>query len=597
MLTHLLFSIAALIFLIIFMITYFSYKKNTNMVRSQIYVFMIWCALALTLIEIVEGFTYVYNVTLVFSLMWKLHSIVLIVFVASLFYYFLSLEYQFDTIVDVFWDEKKTFSLKNLFSILFLITIIVSVIYVKTYPMRLTMFYFYTAESINMLLILTILYIFYTFYILYIKSNQNSSFEVNDYIILIGTFILFVIAIIFEYRYPEISVYSTLFTLVLILLYYFKENEDLLIIEQLLKVQDNLIISNEKKLKQLNDIVNDIELPFNSFVTTHNELLSCNDLSDIQLNEELEKLNSVCNSFFDILNINNHVTKYRIDKIVSNIEEIAESYVMQKPIEFKYYFDKNLPSLLIGDSVAIQRIISELVINAIKNTNVGKISLSITGERYKDEILLKIVVSDTGIGIKKEDFSKVFSKEIDSEHEVSNLAFIKKYVDDLKGRIYFESYYGAGTTFYVDLPQKIGSDLSLLQVPIVRNIIQGIDCNHKRILLLDMEDYSSKKMCNILKKYNLDIKCVISGVEAINTIKCDDGYDLIIITDNINDMDFMKIGQLLRQLSKYVKVPPVLANVVARDVNDDHFDNTFDEVLQKPLDLKELDEIIQKRFV
>ena len=98
MLTHLLFSISALVFMINLIITYFSYKKNTNSVRSKIYVYMIWFALFLAIVEIVEGVTYVYNVDIIFSLMWKLHSIIMILFVALLFYYFLSLENHFDTI-------------------------------------------------------------------------------------------------------------------------------------------------------------------------------------------------------------------------------------------------------------------------------------------------------------------------------------------------------------------------------------------------------------------------------------------------------------------------------------------------------------------
>ena len=62
MLTHLLFSISALVFMINLIITYFSYKKNTNSVRSKIYVYMIWFALFLAIVEIIEGVTYVYNI-------------------------------------------------------------------------------------------------------------------------------------------------------------------------------------------------------------------------------------------------------------------------------------------------------------------------------------------------------------------------------------------------------------------------------------------------------------------------------------------------------------------------------------------------------
>ena len=598
MLTHLLFSISALVFMINLIITYFSYKKNTNSVRSKIYVYMIWFALFLAIVEIIEGVTYVYNIDIIFSLMWKLHSIIMILFVALLFYYFLSLENHFDTIEDALWDSKQFFSIKNLFSIIFVIATVSSIVFVKTYPMSLTMFYFYTDQSINFLLVLNAIYIIYTFYILYLKSKK-SNFETNDYIVLFGTFLLFIIALVFEYKYPEISIYSTLFTLVLILIYYFKENEDLLIIEELQAVQKNLYANNEFKINYLNELIGDLEIPLDTFSSINKKLEECDKLTNEEIKESLVGLNCISNNLLNLLNHNekNRFIKYRVDEMVYNIQEIIKPYMKHKPIEFMYNVDKNIPSELIGDSVMIQRIIMGLLINAIQYTEVGKISLSVTGERIKDGELLKIKVSDTGIGIKKEDFNKVFLNNNRDENDICNLSLTKKCVDLLRGEIHFDSYYGAGSTFYVSIPQGIANELSLLQVPIVRDGIQVKDCNNKKILLIDNEDYSSKQLANILKMYNLDVKCVGEGTEAINTIKCDENYDFIIITDNISDMDFVKTGKLLRQLSNYVKVPPIIALAVLNDPNNNRFDNTFDECLQKPLDLKKLDSIIKNRFI
>ena len=598
MLTHLLFSISALVFMINHIITYFSYKKNTNSVRSKIYVYMIWFALFLAIVEIIEGVTYVYNIDIIFSLMWKLHSIIMILFVALLFYYFLSLENHFDTIEDALWDSKQFFSIKNLFSIIFVIATVSSIVFVKTYPMSLTMFYFYTDQSINFLLVLNAIYIIYTFYILYLKSKK-SNFETNDYIVLFGTFLLFIIALVFEYKYPEISIYSTLFTLVLILIYYFKENEDLLIIEELQAVQKNLYANNEFKINYLNELIGDLKIPLDTFSSINKKLEECDKLTNEEIKESLVGLNCISNNLLNVLNHNekNRFIKYRVDEMVYNIQEIIKPYMKHKPIEFMYNVDKNIPSELIGDSVMMQRIIMGLLINAIQYTEVGKISLSVTGERIKDGELLKIKVSDTGIGIKKEDFNKVFVNHNCDENDICNLSLTKKCVDLLRGEIHFDSYYGAGSTFYVSIPQGIANELSLLQVPIVRDGIQVKDCNNKKILLIDNEDYSSKQLANILKMYNLDVKCVGEGTEAINTIKCDENYDLIIITDNISDMDFVKTGKLLRQLSNYVKVPPIIALAVLNDPNNNRFDNTFDECLQKPLDLKKLDSIIKNRFI
>ena len=589
MLTHLLFSLSALLFLIIFIITYFSYKKNSGSIRSKIYVNMIYFTLILTIIEIVLGITYIYDISIIFSLMWKLHSIMLILFIAALFYYLLaSIQNNIENMEDLFWDSKKI-SIKNVFTIIFIVAIIVSIIYIKTYPMGLTMFYFYTNESINVLLIMYLIYILYNIYIICLE-NKKSNFEVNDYIVLFGTFILFVVAIIFEYNYPEISIYSTLFTLILILMYYFKENEDLLLIEELQKDEANLLIDNDIKINYLQELICDLESSLNAYNTINKRLES---ISLEELNKNISNLNYISNNLVDVLNTQNKYIKYRLDELVKTIQLNIWPYLKDKPIELTYLIDPNIPSILVGDYLSIKRIITILLINAIKHTNVGKISLNITGEKVKDGEIINIKVADTGMGIKKEDFNKVFTDNKDDY--ISNLALAKKNVESLNGKIYFESFYGAGTTFYASVMQNVYNETPIKDAPVINDNTIIKNYNNKKVLILDSEEYSANKLVNILRKYNFNIKCVDNGKDAINTIKCDEDYNLIIISDTIKDMDFIEVGKLFKKLSKFVKVPPL----VALTINNDKYliDNVYDEYLLKPISLKKLNEIIEKRCI
>ena len=592
MLTHLLFSISALVFIIIFVITYVSYKKNTGFLRSKIYVYMISFTFALTIVEIIEGIAYVYNSYLIFSLMWKFHSILMVLFVATLFYYFLAnIHRQVESIEDILWDNNKLFTIKNIFTIIFIIALILSIILIKAYPIGLTMFYFYTNQLISFILVLYLIYILYNVYIIYLKYKTNS-FETNDYIILIGTFILFIAALIFEYEYPEISIYSTLFTLVLILLYYFKENEDLLIIEELQKSQINLTKSNNIKLNNLYELISDLDRSLNTFKVINNKLNNC---SDEELKDDLVSLNYISDNLVGIINQDsNKNLKYRIDELALNIVNIIKLNFKDKPIDFIYSIDQNIPSMLMGDYRIIHRIIATLLINAIQYTNVGKITLTITGERQKDNILLNIKVADTGVGIKTEDYDKVLNSNNDyfDGNYNSNLALIKKSVEELNGNITFESHYGAGTTFFVNILQKIYNERPILEVPLVDNNIVINNYNNKKILLIDDELYSSNKFYSILKKYNFVIKCVNTGLEAINTIKCDEDYKLIIVTDNVKDYDFGELGALLKKLGKFVDVPPIIALITNKE--EYYANHVYDEYLLKPLNLEKLNEIFEK---
>ena len=119
------------------------------------------------------------------------------------------------------------------------------------------------------------------------------------------------------------------------------------------------------------------------------------------------------------------------------------------------------------------------------------------------------------------------------------------------------------------------------------------DFHNRKVLIIDDEDYSSNKLTTILKKYNFDIKCIQSGKEAINAIKCDENYALIIVTENVKDLEFVEVGRILKQLRKYISVPPFIALTVSSAKYREG--NYYDEYLLKPLDIKELDEIIKKR--
>ena len=592
MLTHLLFSISALIFILIFIITYFTYKKNTGSIRSKLYVCLIFFALSLIVIEILEGITYVYNVSIIFSLMWKLHSIIVILFIATFFYYLLvSIETSITSIDNLLFDTKNILSVRNLFTIIFFVLTILSTVYIKTYQTNLTVFYFYTRQSRNFLLVIYAIYILYNFYIIYLKMQKNS-FERNDYIIIIGSFILLIAALFFENNNPEISIYSTIFTLILVLIYYFKENEDLLIIEELEKTQYTLYNSNNAYLYYLHDIINDLEHPLNTFNIINRELQNSVALTDEILNEDLNSLNHISSNLISIVNSQNanRIQPYRIDELVKVISEIIKPYIVQKQIKFTYNIDQNMPSVLLGDSLSIQRIITNLLLNAVENTEIGKVILTINGEKRRDVEIINLRITDTGKGIKSEDFNRVFMPDFNS-----NLASTKQFIDSMGGIISFESYYGSGTTFSVSISQNISNEAPISQVPLSANDINVKNCINKRVLILDNEAYSSKKLENILKKYYFSTRCIQKGLDAINIIKGGEEYDLIIVTENVNDIDFIEIGKILKQLGKYLKVPPLVALTVNN--NKYYIERVYDEYLLKPLDLKKLNEIIERRCV
>ncbi|MDE6687952.1 MAG: PocR ligand-binding domain-containing protein, partial [Lachnospiraceae bacterium] len=150
--------------------------------------------------------------------------------------------------------------------------------------------------------------------------------------------------------------------------------------------------------------------------------------------------------------------------MLRDIINIIVTRIGDKDVELLIDIEPTIPKELLGDSIRIQQIIVNLANNAVKFTRNGKVAISMHYQRKsKDEILLQCSVEDTGIGIKKEDYDKLFEafQQLDSKRNRGvegtglGLVIAHNLLDLMNGRIYVESEYGMGSIFYFELPQKI----------------------------------------------------------------------------------------------------------------------------------------------
>ena len=141
----------------------------------------------------------------------------------------------------------------------------------------------------------------------------------------------------------------------------------------------------------------------------------------------------------------------------------------QKKLRFEVDYDKNIPEVLIGDELRIERILINLISNSLKFTHEGFVVAQINlAKKTKKKAIIIIRVKDTGLGIPKEKQNFIFEKF--SRLNPSNqgiykgeglgLAIIKQYVEDLNGEVELESTLGIGSEFRIILP---------LQLPLLNN--------------------------------------------------------------------------------------------------------------------------------
>ena len=300
--------------------------------------------------------------------------------------------------------------------------------------------------------------------------------------------------------------------------------------------------------------------------------------------------------------------EYSIGSIIMELGSIIEARIASRPIKLVLDVDSNTPSKLYGDQTKVFQVLLNILTNSVKYTEVGKIKLTLKSVINKDMVKLKFKVSDTGYGIKKEDYDKLFEKfsRLDSaktnEIEGTGLGLVitKKYVDLMGGKIWFESEYGAGTTFYVEIDQKIINAQSIGDVrePTGKSCdIDYMDCSQYTVMIVDDNKLNLKVAERILKAYNFNVVLAKNGKECIYKVKEGKKYDMIFLDHMMPEMDGLEVIHILNKLEDY-DIPPIVAltaNAIT-GMREMYLKEGFDEYLSKPININELDKMIHKYF-
>ena len=191
------------------------------------------------------------------------------------------------------------------------------------------------------------------------------------------------------------------------------------------------------------------------------------------------------------MNIN--LAEYDFLTIVKDVASVIMTRIGDKKLEFIVDVAPDIPRQLIGDRIRIQQIILNLVNNAVKFTKEGCVNLSIQYEKKSErEIMLKVSVQDTGIGIKKEDLGKLFQsfQRVDSKRNSNiegtglGLAISRQLVTLMNGEIGVTSEYGKGSCFFFEIPQLVRDITPLAEVKTEQRTVKtaGLLCHNEYVL-------------------------------------------------------------------------------------------------------------------
>ena len=302
---------------------------------------------------------------------------------------------------------------------------------------------------------------------------------------------------------------------------------------------------------------------------------------------------------------------YRLSELINNAVNMAKPRAEGKGLAFLLDVDENLPDVLVGDSTRVQQVVVNLLTNAAKYTEKGRVEFLVAGERTPEgqTISLRFVIRDTGIGIREEDRSRLFEgfERLDIVRNRSiegtglGLAITKRLVERMGGTIDLESVYGEGSTFTVTLPQAvageelIGDISARLAAPGKKPAYRvSFTAPEAKLLVADDNEMNLFVFTSLLKKTKMAIDAVTSGQAVLDRLK-ERRYDAVFLDHRMPGMDGVDTLHAAKALPNAEGVPFLIltADAIA-GMKEKFIEEGFDDYLAKPLDSETLEQMIMR---
>ena len=441
------------------------------------------------------------------------------------------------------------------------------------------------------------------------KKAKNKKY-IPLYLLIVGGILELIIQVI----NPSMNyIVNPVLIFIAFIMYHTIENPDVKMIKQLEVAKEQAVKANRAKSEFLSSMSHEIRTPLNAIMGFSNGLLE-EDINDSAKGDvrnivmASENLLELVNGILDISKI--EANKLEIIETPYNFRDMFDELVLltkarlgDKPLDFKYSYDKNIPEYLYGDATRLKQVIINLLTNAVKYTNSGYMMLNISGKIKEDKVKLVITVQDSGIGIKKENIDKLFSKfdRLGVEKETSvegtglGLAITKKLVELMHGNINVQSEYGSGSKFTIRVDQKIlkGEELEKAKNKKPVQTEQIIDAHGKKVLVVDDNLLNIKVAERLLAKYNVTIESVMSGQECLDKVNAGK-YDLILLDDMMPKMTGGETFVKLKEIEGFNTPVVILTANAITGMREQYLSEGFDDYLAKPIEQLELNRVMKK---
>jgi len=403
------------------------------------------------------------------------------------------------------------------------------------------------------------------------------------------------------------------------------ENLEQRILERTQEIQDSKVKlqaaknlaekATQAKSSFLSTMSHEIRTPLNGIIGLTEMTIKLNEdqkLSELLSNIKLsgDNLLGIINDILDFSKI--EAGKLSFEAIVFSLSQLFnllhktfETRAHRKSIQLKFELDPTIPSLLFGDRIKLNQVLTNLIGNAIKFTDTGSITtLATLIDSSDNQVIIRFSVKDTGIGIPDDRIRDVFSAFTQSGADTTRkyggtglgLTISKEIVELQKGKIWVESSAGKGSDFIFELPMKLPDQQQLAKFESTSSKEDFCSFSQQTILLVEDNKINQFVAATALRNWNLQVEIANNGLEALDYLR-QRNFDLILMDLQMPEMNGFEATKRIREgsISKRTCETPIIA------LTADAFTETRDKVYEsgmngfasKPINLLELNSLIQ----
>ncbi|MFZ4544571.1 MAG: response regulator [Saprospiraceae bacterium] len=375
--------------------------------------------------------------------------------------------------------------------------------------------------------------------------------------------------------------------------------------EQLRKEKELALESAKLKEIFITNVSHEMRTPMNAILGMSNILMNTQ-----MSGEQMECVSSIHRSSELLLGIVNDILEmsslqhgkitfekkdFDLSRLLTDLSDIMQYKLTEKELTLEIHQEQNVPKIITGDPLRLNQVLFNLVGNAVKFTDEGKIILKISNlHSLENTITLQFEIQDTGIGIPEdqidnvfETFSRVRSKERLFEGTGLGLSIARNIVTQKNGKMWVHSQLGQGSSFFFTMDFELAANQNgVSKINKYQNL--KVDPQHHFSLLL-VEDNKLNQLVakKTLEKQwpNIHLKIAGHGLEAIEILK-EQAVDLILMDIQMPVMDGYEATEYIKKnMPERAGIPIIAMTAFAHIAKEEKFKAFgMDDFVLKPFD-------------